>query len=377
MCALAIAQVEAARTARMYGLGVLLAGLTAWLLLRACRADERRWFWWAGYGVAAAAFCYAHNYAFFTLFGQGAFVLAALVFWRDKLGGAGPWSVALGFGYATLLAFILYLPWLPVVLEQIRQVRLSFWIEQPSLATVQRTLFTWSAGTTYQGQAVARLWLAVAGVAVVWALWRSALPATFFLIQAFAPFVFSITLSMASGRSIFYEHYLVFGNLFWLGFLGLVVDRLPGWPERLTVGTVLLAAAATGLVEVLAELPAQPPAVAQAAGFLTEHARPGDEVWASNAWELNRLRYYLSQAGSTDLKVRCHHSFAGEGHMIHIASLRAEEVIWRQEAEALPGRLWVAGKSQAFAPLEMELVREEKFDAGRDYYTLVLARRAR
>lgn len=60
LVAVHVTQVVPGRTARMYSLGVFLAGLTGWLLLRALRATRRQAWWWTGYGVAVAAFCYTH-----------------------------------------------------------------------------------------------------------------------------------------------------------------------------------------------------------------------------------------------------------------------------------------------------------------------------
>src|SRR6185295_20406591 len=55
-------QVEHSRHVRMYGLGVMLAALTAWLLLRALRSERRASLWWTAYAIAAAALCYTHYY---------------------------------------------------------------------------------------------------------------------------------------------------------------------------------------------------------------------------------------------------------------------------------------------------------------------------
>jgi uncharacterized membrane protein len=56
LTAVHLSQVTPGRTARMYPLGVLLLGLTSWLLLRALRSP-RGHAWWSLYGVAVAAFC--------------------------------------------------------------------------------------------------------------------------------------------------------------------------------------------------------------------------------------------------------------------------------------------------------------------------------
>ena len=75
---------EPSRNARMYSQGVFLAGLTAWLLLRALRCPRGCFGWWLGYGLAVAAFCYTHYYAFFTVAAQTLFVSGDLAVRRCK-----------------------------------------------------------------------------------------------------------------------------------------------------------------------------------------------------------------------------------------------------------------------------------------------------
>ncbi|GEM_PF-2016807 len=393
LVAISSGQVDASRNARMYGLGVLLAGASAWLLLRACRADEGRWSWWAAYGTAAALFCYTHNYAFFTLFGQGLFVAGLVGISRQPEDGfsnpsgqdglENPSSgaarssrsrILLGFGYAALLALILYLPWVPVLLEQMRQVKLNYWMQQVNVRILDETLFRFGTGMPYEGEWASLTWLTLLGGAMALAVWRAPRAALFFLVQAFAPLVLSVALSLASGRSIFHDHLFVFAQLSLIGFWGVVWTVLPGWPERLAFGVAVAGAASVGLATNLSYLPGDRPAIAEAAAFLERTAQPGDEIWTGSPWELNHLRYYLAQAGAENLKVRCRCSFPGQGHMVHIASVSAEEVIWA-EAEARqppPNRLWMTGNAFATTPAMRVVLQREFGGEGNRKYTLSL-----
>ena len=408
--ALSSGQVDASRNARMYGLGVLLAALSAWLLLRACRADAGRWSWWAAYGTVAALFCYTHNYAFFTLFGQGLFVagwLLGFTSWfaktqksttdhtddtdgqrttslpSDPCDPCDPWlnsfrppraRILLGFGYATLLALILYLPWIPVLLEQTRQVKLSYWMQQVNAQILEETLFSFGTGLPYDGAWAAWVSLGLLALAAGLALWRCRSAAAFFLLLAFCPVALSVGLSLASGRSIFHDHLLVFGQLFLLGFWAVVWTALPGWLERLAFGVAVAGAAAVGLAANLRNLPEERPPIEAAARFLKETAQPGDEIWTGSPWELNQLRYYLGQAGAKNLKVRCRSSFPGQGHMVHIASVSAEEVIWAgsEATRPLPQRLWVTGKALAPGEKMQQVLQRDFGGAGKRACALTL-----
>jgi len=372
LLAVSSAQVEASRTARMYSLGVFLAALTAWLLWRACRAQHGRWYWWTAYGTAVALFCYTHNYAFFTLFGQGLFVLGSVLFSRRTTSMANAGKLLSGFSYAGLLAFVLYLPWIPALFEQARQVKLNYWIEQVNIRILERTLFTFGTGVPYDGyEPFSLLWLVLLAGAIVLAVWGSKNAACFFLLQAFAPLVLSAAVSLASGRSIFQERLFVFAQLSLIGFWGVVWSVMPGWLERLAFAVAVLLASSTAVATNLTYLDQRPAAVGEAARFLKTTVEAGDEVWTSGPWELNQLRYYLAQAGATDLKVRFRHPRPGKGHMVHLSSVLDEEVIWTDtEPVQPPKRLWVAGNELVPGKQMRQVLSKELY--GQGGYTLRL-----
>jgi hypothetical protein len=376
LLALAPAQIAAAQNARMYSLGVFLAALTAWLLLRAIRAEASYWLWWAAYGTTAGLFCYTHNYAFFTLFAQGLFLITWLCFSR-KLTLKERGRVLAGFAYATLLAVILYFPWIAVLLEQIRQVKANYWIEPVNVSVVERVLFPWATGLPFQDEATFWIFSGLLVLAAVVVLWRRPQAGWFCLLQAGAPLVLSVGLSLISGRSIFLDHCLVFAQVALLAFLGVLWSALPGWPERGALGCLYVAMSVAGLTIYSEGRASAAPAVAQAAAWIHERVKPGDEVWTGSAWELNQFLFYLSRAGARDVKARCRQGpFPAEGHQVHIASLRAEDFLWDQGDIANHAeRVWIVGT--ASPPGKMELVLEKTFFDGRMTILLALYRRNR
>jgi hypothetical protein len=100
--------IEASRTARMYSLTALLAGLSAWLLLRAlmCGTGWR----WLLYGLSIGLLLHTHNFGLFTLAAQAAFV--AVLGMRGELRGRSIRGAMLAFG----VGLVLYAPWLPALI---------------------------------------------------------------------------------------------------------------------------------------------------------------------------------------------------------------------------------------------------------------------
>jgi len=179
-------QLGPSRTARMYSLGVLLAGLTAWLLLRALRSQGRSEVWWAVYGVAVAAFCYTHYYAFFTVFAQALFVLGHLLSRAQRAGLRQVLCSAAGFLFAGTLALILYSPWVPVLVSQLQQVREGFWIPAVSAKEARWVFFWWGTGLEYES-ALEGLWLVFVIALAVWTVWRAKLAGWFFYSKRWCP----------------------------------------------------------------------------------------------------------------------------------------------------------------------------------------------
>src|SRR5207253_5399265 len=127
LMAVHVGQVIPSRTARMYSMAVLLAAITAWLLLRALRSSTHRHLWWSGYGIAVAASCYTHHYALLTVCAQLLFVITHMVvgIWRGSLQSVK--RLAAGILLAGFIGSVLYAPWLPSLLIQVHDVRDSFW----------------------------------------------------------------------------------------------------------------------------------------------------------------------------------------------------------------------------------------------------------
>ncbi len=92
---------------RMYMPGALLCTLAGLFFIKAIEKDR----YWAGYALTAAAAMYTQYYAFGVILALNVFFVLAIM-WRS---GRGLWARWLA---ANLVAVLLYLPWLPSLINQ-------------------------------------------------------------------------------------------------------------------------------------------------------------------------------------------------------------------------------------------------------------------
>jgi Dolichyl-phosphate-mannose-protein mannosyltransferase len=376
--ALHLSEVSAGRFGRMYSLGVFLATLSAWLLLRASRARESAVWWWTAYGVTIAAFCYTHNYAFFTVFAQTAFFLGESVArWRTTSFREVRASLE-GFSYAGILALILFAPWIPVLLAQMREVQDSFWIPPLKWSEVGRIFFSWGLGLEHPESWHLLAWPLAFFCLVAVTLWRGGLAGWFFLLQAMIPWALALGLSLISGRPILMERYLVFAHVFLLAFWGWVWLLLPGALERVMFTCIIGGMAVAGLVDAMARWPTGRPAIESAAAYLATNRQPGDLAVAPHPIALNCFRCYADHAGAGELDLRTlHSSFANDALMSHAYALAPNDVMG-PEYMSRPAvrRIWIVtdgGPSAATVVPDMEKILVRSFGVhGESQYSLIL-----
>ena len=373
LLALHASQITQGRTARMYALGVFLAALTSWLLLKVLNGSRPPLVWSSAYGIATAAFALTHNYASFALAAQGLFAGIFLLCQLRRCSCREIGLRAVWLLFAALLGAVLYAPWLPSALGQIAAVREDFWIPELHADEAARVFWPWCTGLHYPDSWGRAGWLLVLLLCLGWTVVRRDLAACFFLAQALVPWFCSLVLSLSWQRSIFYDRYLSFAQWALLGYWGTVCARFPGWPARLLLASFIGASAAASCMWPVAD---GPPALAQAAEFLKKHTTPGDQIWVACAADLNRLRYYASQVGLSDLWVRCNCVLGQKGHTVHMASLSGEDVLEEDARENPPVRYWTGSEGGGYAASGFEAILEASFQDESSRYTLVLYERA-
>ena len=127
LSALSAFQVHYAQDARFYGLLVFFSLVSVYSLIRFL--EKRSTLWFITLALSIAGGLYTHNMMFFYLPG-----LALL--WLFYPSDQSPVRRALDSASCGALVLLLYLPWLPHLLSQTRQVARVFWAARPSPSTL-------------------------------------------------------------------------------------------------------------------------------------------------------------------------------------------------------------------------------------------------
>jgi hypothetical protein len=309
-------QVVQSRNARMYALGTALAAGGAWLLLRAQRAIGGRWAWWAAWGLAAAAAVATHYYLAFTAAAQAAWAAAR----RERPRRTR--EVALG----ALVAVAAFAPWAPALWRQARQVRAEYWIPPITTTVLVEGAARWALGIPAGG---ASLLVAIAVAASLLAAARAGRAGRFFAMQAAAPWVLGLVVSLMAGRPIVLERYMLFAQVFLLCAWAVAVARLEPRPLRIAGAAGLVILLGAGLVSTVRDFPAEPPAMANAARFLKRQVGPDDLVVVESPRALNKLRYYARQVDGERLDIRAAlpERVPLSPHVSHVVSLADSDAV--------------------------------------------------
>lgn len=274
-------QIQYALEARMYTLGTFLILLSSYFLVR---AQERKKFWiW--YGLAIAAGLYTHYYIVFSIAAQGLFVILHFLKTRQ----AKVFARAIG---AYLLAAVLYLPWVPTLLAQIKRVEQSYWIPPMDQWSIPGTIWKMVFG----GQGINRAVLAFSAVVAVGFIacylkqiknsnkWLVFMGVT-------VPFLGAVLLSLKT--NIYLDRYFVFASLF---FAILIVQTLHQIPKVfwrwLLLGT-LAVASIFAFFKNWSDLGIKnKPGMAGTAAYLNHNVRADDKIYVGSSFIFFTFKYY-------------------------------------------------------------------------------------
>jgi hypothetical protein len=354
-------QLEVARTARMYTLGVLLTLLSTWILLRVLRladsspsdskpcpsAAARLWLLWPFYGLTIAALAYTHNYALLTVAAHVGFAGVHLL-WRWRCEPDSRTALA-GLAFAIGLTLALYSPWIPVLQAQTGEVSQRYWIRPLTVVELGQELDGWAFGDSFTSARAGVLSLVLSAALLGVALVRKTPAWLLFAAMAALPWISALIFFSITGNSVLQARYLVMAQAGFLLLLGSVAGPLFHKPVVMLAVSLYLAAVATNGVASIVHVSGKQSTLEEMTGWIASRHRQQDVVLVDEFGELTRIQYYLSQAGIESLDIRTKlPRFPQPGHTVHVGSLSEENVLYDWQIDHLPtDRIWYVSTSGA------------------------------
>jgi len=317
--ALSPLHIQYAQDARMYAMLTFSASMAMLCIVRLledpqCQApstERRDWAggawclmlgtqsrWWLGLVVFTMLTMLGHNTALLFpvalgLFIAGAYGLPALM--RRARGAAQPdrrlrnWSIALA------VALLLWLPWLPSLLVQVRRVDAEFWIPPPTLRSVSATLRDFLSAFAPSGPLMALAELALSAIVLLGAWRLRHRPALLFLLLLLIAVPFAGELLISVRRPIYYTRTLIWASipLYLLLAAGLLQLRFRPLIVAATLALVLL----NGVSLVGYYRDYEPEGWRDAANWLAPQVRAGDIILFNAGWTQIPFDYYYRRVG--------------------------------------------------------------------------------
>ncbi len=386
-------QVQYAWEARMYTLGTALLPLALAGLVRTAQAPTARRAWRAGlrFGVLLGALLHVHYYTLFSWVAIGA---AKLLYFAQRMRRGIPPVLRSGQFRAAEVGFwlsaLLFLPWVPVFLQQAQRVEQSFWIPRVDAWSVPNTL----ARLLWGGAAdIAAPWAVAASLAVVLLVLVPLLRGrSFGDVVAASAFLGPVALAVGVSlrpRSVYLDRYFLFASLGLLLLLARALSFIPAHPLlrargprwlslRFGVLAVVVLLGVLSVVRFWADLDfPKHPGARGAAAFLRALAAVDEQIVVSSSFVYLPIAFHLGCPLNVD---RCQ-----SGHVVRLysesrelghfsggpilvpADLIGPEVFRLPTPDSgLPTRVWVVdttgfGGSRLTVPRAWTLRSDERF----------------
>ncbi|OGE83276.1 MAG: hypothetical protein A3B10_01340 [Candidatus Doudnabacteria bacterium RIFCSPLOWO2_01_FULL_44_21] len=283
-------QIQYSLEARMYTLGTFLVLLSSYLLLKALETNQTRI--WVYYAISVAASLYTHYFLFFSIAAQGLYFLYYL--WKEK-----NWMVK-GWG-SYLLSLILYLPWVPALLVQIKRVESAYWIPAPDRWSIPGTIWKMvfgGAGINHPTLVIATI---VSLILIYYFFKETKLPIRWLIIfSLFLPFAASLALSFK--QAIYLDRYFVFASLFFLILIACAIYLIPRRTTRRGLIIIFVAINVFVFFKNWQDLGVKnlffnrsinyKPGMVAAAAFINDSANPKDKIYVGSSFVYFTFKYY-------------------------------------------------------------------------------------
>jgi mannosyltransferase len=340
-------QIQYALEARMYTLGTFLVMFSSWLLLRALESRRKRD--WLYFGIAAAASFYTHYYLLFSVAAQGLYALY-VIFKRGDWRGNFRDNQLINLLLAGAAAVVLYLPWLPALMEQLTRVQGGYWIEPMNGWAVPGTIWKIAMG----GQGINRPTLVIAtlvALALLGYFIRKYKEQEKWLVVlgVVIPFLAAVLLSLKN--DIYLDRYFVFASLSFSIMIALALAAIPkkSWSRVLVIAFTFMSLYVfwqnwkiLGVKDFGSNI-IMKPGMAAGAKYINERASKSDRIYVGSSLIYFTFKYY-NQTGvepklisGSPLKDIPHYAGTAilkeddlvlESHVFNKDSYKKNDIIW-------------------------------------------------
>ena len=225
-------QIWYAQEARMYAMLIFFVLASACFFFRALRYNDI--VDWIGYIFTTVLALYTDNGAIWYIVAISIFFLLSIRRFKDRF---------LRWFLCQLAIVIVYLPWLPVFVQQTRRVAVDFWLQPPSFQTVLETLLDFNS----YNFPIVELSLLYMVMIFVWAyiIPRKSLPIGLASLWLFIPLIISLLFSLR--QPIFISRNLIAASL---GYYLLVAGTIGQFRNSKAVIALLLPLVVMNLISI-------------------------------------------------------------------------------------------------------------------------------
>lgn len=346
LLAVAPVAIKYGQEARMHALFMLLSALSTWLFFRAISRPPR-WSRWLLFGLATAANIYTMYFGFLILAAQTGYLLLSVLapnYKSRQTQESSPRRVIAGFAAAVTVAFLLYLPWWPVLFDILRKRAAVGAIEGGVGSPLD---FGWGFVTALGPQPPVAAW----GFLLLFVL------GLFFLLRLNWPLaVFSLLwlalpallpLLLGDPRALQFRYAFVLPiYLTIIAFAVVQLGRVVGptsSPVTGLSGYLIWILATVSFISTLGIYQQTKPNWREAAAYLDEQAVSGDVILIGPLWDEGRFIDYY---------------YRGQAQLLTPAALVTNIERRAEELRANGGRVWAINR---FAPTETAAISNVDF----------------
>ena len=277
-------QIQYALEARMYTLGTFLILWSSYFLIKGLESTNSKKYW-VGFSLTVAASLYTHYYLLFSVAAQGLFVL--LYFLRHR--EVKKFAAAIA---AFVLAFVLYIPWIPTLLAQVGRVQENYWIPAMTAWSVPGTVWKMIFG----GDGVRNSILVISSIVTLYLIYYflkrvSSFSKWLVLLGLLVPLAAAIAISFQS--NLYLDRYFVFASLYFTILLAITLHYVPKLYLRWFLIALFIAGMLYSFSANWKKLDAtDKPGMSQAAQIINLNAKPGDKIYVGSSFIFFTFKYY-------------------------------------------------------------------------------------